>query len=391
MLKYLSFGVVLFLPLVCLGQEFGVDNNIAKLEDNIEKIDGVLSQADNNFSQDFNKYRETITFSISEDEFINNSLEEGQDRFDFGDMFAMADVNSDSKISLNELSMIIEGTAEANGDVKEKVSEDLTDYFERADKNNDSSLDDVESGLFFLDYLRYGIRQQFKKMDRDGDGVYTNKDIPSLEESLEKLKVASDSLIENLKKIEETPKEDIAENIINSMLIAEEGENFYQADENKDECLDKDEYAKMKIDVLKKYNIEENVEKGEEERKRKEFKEIDKDGDGCMSEDEDFKYSKELHLRLRESGYTDDLLGDFDEEGQRNVYKSMVDSVEDKDNCFSEDDWMGYWDKVNTFMEQEYEENKKSELEYYYEDFDEIEKKDPNCLTKDEYIKSEQI
>ena len=69
----------------------------------------------------------------------------------------------------------------------------------------------------------------------------------------------------------------------------------------------------------------------------------------------------------------------------------MVDSVEDKDNCFSEDDWMGYWDKVNTFMEQEYEENKKSELEYYYEDFDEIEKKDPNCLTKDEYIKSEQI
>ena len=52
---------------------------------------------------------------------------------------------------------------------------------------------------------------------------------------------------------------------------------------------------------------------------------------------------------------------------------------------------MGYWDKVNTFMEQEYEENKKSELEYYYEDFDEIEKKDPNCLTKDEYIKSEQI
>jgi len=391
MLKYLSFGVVLFLPLVCLGQEFGVDNNIAKLEDNIEKIEGVLSQADNNFSQDFNKYRETITFSISEDEFINNSLEEGQDRFDFGDMFAMADVNSDSKISLNELSMIIEGTAEANGDVKEKVSEDLTDYFERADKNNDSSLDDVESGLFFLDYLRYGIRQQFKKMDRDGDGVYTNKDIPSLEESLEKLKVASDSLIENLKKIEETPKEDIAENIINSMLIALEGENFYQADENKDECLDKDEYAKMKIDVLKKYNIEENVEKGEEERKRKEFKEIDMDGDGCMSEEEDFKYSKELHLRLRESGYTDDLLDDFDEEQQRNVYKSMVDSVEDKDNCFSEDDWMGYWDKVNTFMEQEYGENKKSELEYYYEDFDEIEKKDPNCLTKDEYIKSEQI
>ena len=55
--------------------------------------------------------------------------------------------------------------------------------------------------------------------DRDGDGVYTNKDIPPLKESLEKLKEASENLVENLKKIEETPKEDIAENWINSIIF----------------------------------------------------------------------------------------------------------------------------------------------------------------------------
>lgn len=388
MIKTLFCSLFFVFPLICLASD---DITIEKLEANVEKLDEALSHMDEDFDLEANNQLNEITFSISEDEFINNSLEGGKDRFDLGDMFVMADVNDDKKISLNELDMIVEGTAEANSETKEEVEGELLALFNNADKNGDKNLDENESGLFFIDYLRYGIKNQFKKMDRDGDGVYTNKDIPPLKESLEKLKEASENLVENLKKIEETPKEDIAENLINSMLIAQEGENFYQADENKDECLDKDEYAKMKISVLKKYNIEEDIENGEEERHRKEFKKIDVDGDGCMSEDEDFKYSKELHLRLRESGYTDDLLGDFDEERQRNVYKSMVDSVDDKDNCFSEDDWMGYWEKMNTFMEQEYGENKKSELEYYYEDFDKIEKKDPHCLTKDEYIKSVEI
>lgn len=388
MIKTLFCGLFFVFPLICLASD---GTTIEKLEANVEKLDEALNRMDEDFDLEANNHLNEITFSISEDEFINNSLEGGKDRFDLGDMFVMADVNDDKKISLNELDMIVEGTAEANSETKEVVEGELLALFNNADKNGDKSLDENESGLFFIDYLRYGIKNQFKKMDRDGDGVYTNKDIPPLKESLEKLKEASENLVENLKKIEETPKEDIAENWINSMLIAQEGENFYQADENKDECLDKDEYAKMKISVLKKYNIEEDIENGEEERHRNEFKEIDVDGDGCMSEDEDFKYSKELHLRLRESGYTDDLLGDFDEERQRNVYKSMVDSVDDKDNCFSEDDWMGYWEKMNTFMEQEYGENKKSELEYYYEDFDKIEKKDPHCLTKDEYIKSVEI
>lgn len=164
--------------------------------------------------------------------------------------FELLDINADKSISVTEIQELIKGLdlmPDFEENAKQETSKQITQAYKKADTDQDNLLKDDEINLFVNDVNIIMAKQQFKKMDRNGDGVYNHNDVPPLEESLEKLKEATQKLQEASDNLNAMDKEDFAHNFIKGISGSVAKEDFYQMDKNQDGCVTVDEYADYRV------------------------------------------------------------------------------------------------------------------------------------------------
>lgn len=162
------------------------------------------------------------------------------------------DVNSDNKISYNE---VVKSTAGLN-EVPDSIYTDTEkaetkNYFLQAfydnDLNHDNELTNNEKEGFAKAWQIYLLKQQFSKMDRNGDGVINNDDMPTPEEIQQQMEDAMQRAEEAVKKLEQNKPEEIAENWMKAIEAAVGDENYYQMDKDHNNCVTEAEYVANQI------------------------------------------------------------------------------------------------------------------------------------------------
>jgi hypothetical protein len=262
-------------------------------------------------------------------------------------------------------------------------------FFSEADQNGDDELDLAESEVFFKNYMEYEVTNQtivqFNKRDRNGDGVLDEKDIPTKEESLKEL----EALNEKLDLLKESFSEENLDKSIkefiekNAVLVMEE--DFYKANKNKDDCVDKDEYVAFCIDEGKRSREESLKEINSDDGMmpyRSKFNEMNVNSDGCVDRDEYLANEKKESRELCEKYL--DLCMDEDEIMIEVENERFNEIDENKDDCVDIDEYVSNEKKS---LEDIYNNFSQSVETTCAEIYDKIEKKVDNCLSKDEYIK----
>lgn len=309
-------------------------------------------------------------FSIDEETFVKNNLEElnknstMQDTSD--DTFSVFDINSDNVFSANELKNVI-----ANDKNKEKLAE----YFNLSDKNNDNQLNKEEFSIFDKYHTELLIRENFKKKDRNNDGIYDEKDIPSIDESLNKLKEMTVNLENSVKQIESINTEDFAQNMVKGFGSAIADEDYYQMDKDKNNCVTKDEYATYQV---KKNKDEENYMSYDDYLKN--FYIIEKEDDNCLKKEE---FINNINESL---SFNDDYETDYSDVAKGEYYETD----KNKDNCVTKEEYATHKTEV---IQKYYTESSMLDIFSYDDTYNDylkeyisIKKVKDNCLTKDEFV-----
>ena len=305
-------------------------------------------------------------FSIDEETFVKEALENSiiQDTLDSN--FSVFDINSDNVFSANELKNVI-----ANDKNKEKLAE----YFTLSDKNNDNQLNKEEFGIFDKYHTELLFRENFKKKDRNNDGIYDEKDIPSIDESLNKLKEMTVNLENSVKQLESLNTENFAEDMIKSVGSAIADEDYYQMDKDKDNCVTNEEYATYQF----KKNKDQDFSMSYDEY-LKAFYIIDKKDENCLSKEE---YIDDINKSM---SFNDDYNTDFSNIAKGEYYE--IDK--NNDNCVNKEEYATYHTE---YMQKFYTEHSMLEIFSYDETYNDsleeyisIKKTDNNCLTKDEFV-----
>ena len=164
--------------------------------------------------------------------------------------FEMLDVNSDKALSVTEIQELINGLdlmPDFEENAKQETSKQIRQAYKNSDTDQDNMLKSEEINQFAKNVNLIFAKQQFKKMDRNGDGIYNHNDVPPLEESLEKLKEATQKLQEASDNLNAIDQEVFTNNFVKGISGSVAKEDFYQMDKNHDGCVTVDEYADYRV------------------------------------------------------------------------------------------------------------------------------------------------
>ena len=162
------------------------------------------------------------------------------------DSMQLSDVNGDGFVSDRELLQFIDGLNIAgtfSEEQKQKRAAEIVAFFNDADVSGDKKLSADEFGNFWADIESWMIKDRFRQMDRNNDGVYDEKDIPSMEESLAKLEETSRKLKEASEQLKNFDADEFADKFLENSILNQLNEDYYQMDKNGDNCVTKEEFA----------------------------------------------------------------------------------------------------------------------------------------------------
>ncbi len=303
----------------------------------------------------------------------------------------LLDVNSDGFVSDREVSNFIEGlnlTGNFNEAQKEQRHKDIMAFFVQADKTVDKKLSVDEFIAFWKNVEDWTIKNRFREMDRNGDGIYDEKDIPSREESLANLEKMKQRLENAVNQLQQTSPQEFVDNMMKNMMTAQIDEDFYQMDKNADNCVSRDEYADYNLNLPDNNDEEFSL-------TRNEYLEIydyiEKKRPNCLTKEE-YKADMEKPIDLEMSDIDDELdidddtgespVSDVNDEMLENAFWQHIeqnyrDMDKNPDGCVSKDEFADYNLEMN--------ENMPLLREDYLKIYNLIEKKVSDCLTVDEY------
>ena len=219
-----------------------------------------------------------VTAGTTEEEFLAEAANDKKLQADMMERLSLWDINGDGAISSTEIEEIVKGTdviTALNEDEKKATAANIQESFKKADADKDNMLkgDEIkELGKLMQSFL---LKQQFRKMDRNGDGVINQDDIPPMEESLQKLEEAVKKMQEAVEKVNAMDENELAQNFVQNINSSIAKEDYYQMDKNHDNCVTKDEYADYNVSVQEK-----------------------KQNDADIPEDEKIILSREAYLSL---------------------------------------------------------------------------------------------
>lgn len=171
--------------------------------------------------------------------------------------FQVSDVNNDGFISENEFSYLVEDIdmeAALSDEQKEAKKQRWQEYFEQVDANGDKKLDEAEYTNFLQKESEFMVQERMQKINE-----MANK---SPEEIREELNAQMAKAKEALDKLQNTPPEELADKFIDSISNNITGENYFQMDKDKDGCVTEDEYVDYMIVFSK--NVAENTAQAED-------------------------------------------------------------------------------------------------------------------------------
>ena len=166
--------------------------------------------------------------------------------------FQVSDVNNDGFISENEFSYLvdsIEMETALSDEQKNAKRQRWQKYFEQVDANGDKMLDEAEYTNFLQKESEFMAQERMQKINE-----MANK---SPEEIMEEFNAQMAKAKEALDKLQNMPPEELADKFIDSISNNIAGENYFQMDKDKDGCVTEDEYVDYMIVFSK--NLAENA------------------------------------------------------------------------------------------------------------------------------------
>ena len=166
--------------------------------------------------------------------------------------FQVSDVNNDGFISENEFSYLvdsIEMETALSDEQKNAKRQRWQKYFEQVDANGDKMLDEAEYTNFLQKESEFMAQERMQKINE-----MANK---STEEIMEEFNAQMAKAKEALDKLQNMPPEELADKFIDSISNNIAGENYFQMDKDKDGCVTEDEYVDYMIVFSK--NVAENA------------------------------------------------------------------------------------------------------------------------------------
>ena len=316
----------------------------------------------------------------------------------------MMDINSDNKISFNEINNIssfgkeLDEKSTNNG--MDNRKEEVLAAFKQSDKNNDNELsaDEIES---FIPQMRYYLlKKSFNNMDRNKDGVYNKDDMPTLEESNRLMEESIQKMDEAVEKMKNMDSEAIAQNWMTSVTSAIADEDYYQMDKNHDNCVTKAEYEAYGA-------LDNNPQTYEKYYKNIDYKMIKKEKRECLTKEEMITFLTQpfyasdkwkenaISAIAEESFYQMDKNQDgcvteaeYDENKLQDEYFANLDFTKiekERTDCLTKEEMINYFNKV--LYEEDSEENDKKVWE---EEYIQMDKNQDACVTGDEFIEYNQ-
>lgn len=159
-----------------------------------------------------------------------------------GDVFDIADINGDGVVSSNEYGNVVDGVdADALLDAAQKQNKKsrLTAAFKTFDKDGDGSLNKAEFvALMQTEALLSAGERQAMFMDLADN---PDKAEALLQDSLKKMREATERL-------NSLSADDMANNFIKGISAGIADENWFQMDKDKNGCVTEDEYAAYTVE-----------------------------------------------------------------------------------------------------------------------------------------------
>lgn len=337
---------------------------------------------------------------ITEDEMIAEALADPHLQESVIDKMSMYDVNSDGAISATEIEALTSGLGEQEMEAfrsldiksgKDELVAMMQRAFDTADTNGDKMLRGEEIAEFGREWEMFILKQKFKSMDRNGDGVLNTDDVPPVEESMQKLEEATKKMQALAEKLEQIDPEEAARNMFIGFGTAAAKEDFIQMDKDKDGCVTKDEYADY--NVAQQELLDEDGEGSSYKLSREDylglFTREEKKNPKCLTMDEYVaNEAKSMSDMSNNFGAEDD-----DEaapkalEGMRAqiVAEEYADMDKDKNDCVTADEYIEFNLKIQDDIPEE-DKGYMLSREDFSGMYESIEKANPQCVTKEEYL-----
>lgn len=202
---------------------------------------------------------EEPNFSLNEQDFLRQLEFDENAKSEMLERIKLMDINMDNAISSTEI-------AEANKDLakidflseeeKKEYALNIEKFFKQSDTDADNMLRGDEIKEFCKLMQVFTVKQQFRKMDRNGDGFFDEADFPSIEESLAMMEENIKKLHDVSEKLNTMDENEYAQNFIQNMNSAIAKEDYLQMDKNSDGCVTKDEYADYNLLAQEQENNE---------------------------------------------------------------------------------------------------------------------------------------
>lgn len=337
---------------------------------------------------------------VTEDEMIVEALADPNLQESVIDKMSMYDVNSDGAISVTEIEALTSGLGEQEMEAfrsldihsgKDELVAMMQGAFAAADIDDDKMLRGEEIAEFGREWEMFILKQKFKSMDRNGDGVLNIDDVPPAEESMQKLEEATKKVQALAEKLEQIDPEDAARNMFIGFGTAAAKEDFIQMDKDKDGCVTKDEYADYQVEQQEM--VDEDGEDSSYKLSREDylglFTREEKKNPKCLTMDEYVaNEAKSISDMSEHFGAQEDNDADPEPlEGYKlQIVAEEYDNMDkDKNYCVTADEYVEYNVKVQDEITEE-DKGYMLSREDYEGMYKSIEKDDPQCVTKEEYL-----
>lgn len=202
---------------------------------------------------------EEPNFSLNEQDFLRQLEFDENAKSEMLERIKLMDINMDNAISSTEIAEATKGLYQVdflNEEEKKEYALNIEKFFKQSDTDADNMLRGDEIKEFCKLMQVFTVSQQFRKMDRNGDGFFDEADFPSIEESLAMMEENIKKLHDVSEKLNTIDENEYAQNFIQNMNSAIAKEDYLQMDKNSDGCVTKDEYADYNLLAQEQENNE---------------------------------------------------------------------------------------------------------------------------------------
>ena len=202
-------------------------------------------------------------FRLTEEMLLEKAETDGKLQQDVRDRLELLDINDDGFVSDTEIKEMIKGMdvlSNMSEAEKKEIAAATEKMFNEADADHDRLLNKTETDAFAEKFTVVMVRLDFKKRDVNGDGVIDLNDLPSPEESEKKLDEAMKKLDDLTKKMQAMKPEEMAVNFMKNTGGAIAREDFYRMDKDKNGCVSENEYVDYQLLQQQRMSAEEKEE-----------------------------------------------------------------------------------------------------------------------------------